>query len=373
MVLIKMLRAQKLGKATHKWSDKSRIILLILKSFYCRKDTTAIWNHVFRDRLSAEGFRGGIPPTRLDGQFQEVKNGGKGFHFYTQIHDATAAEIKALFPAYWTEIQKAARTLKIDMAHNDTRVNTAANRSIARRRRGQAQGRVSLRQEVGVDNQQNASSINIRPNLQNFAYQHSPYFNVDQNILSSSNSAMMAASSQETVSSSSTDEAVIRSPRTPLVLFRATPDIAAFRSRMYKDANVPIEPPPAFGTHEFREIVWPHLQRDRAYDRSPFISLAQNPHNALRRVELARSEQIDQKMFLVIFGFQDLVQDGIDQFGTLAGPYLVRSLFTTQEISDLPDGYKGAGEVCSVYWCMTYTNINSSLYMVPYCVSQLLY
>ena len=65
----------------------------------------------------------------------------------------------------------------------------------------------------------------------------------------------------------------------------------------------------------------------------------------MRRIEIGRSEESDKKIFLAIFAFVNLRVDARAVFGDLAGPYLVRSLFTAREISDLPDGYKGSGEV----------------------------
>lgn len=334
---------QKVSKAIHKWSDKNRVILLILKSLYTRKDTTSIWNFIFRTRLATEGFPNGIPATRLDGQYQEVKNGGKGFNFFTQVDGATVDELRTTFPEYWAEIQVAARNLKLAMANKHLKPSSLA---LARRRRGRMQAVTVRHRRVDDPNELRNVSTSSYPSLQHFTYQSSPYFTQVHEVEETTSQTPSLSTFQPASISIPVLGAAVKSFKHPQLLFRATPEIAAFRSRLYHDPAVAIPVPPVFGTKGFRDLVWPHLERDRTYERSPFISLAQNPHNALRRVELARSENIDTKMFLVIFGYEDPVQDGINQFGVPTGPYLVRSLFTAEEISDLPDGYKGAGEVC---------------------------
>lgn len=302
---------------------------------------------MFRNRLAAEGFQNGIPPTRLDGQFQDIKNGSKHFALYSQIANATDEQVEFLFPDYCSEIRAAATIFGADLIRNDDASIPPLNRTLAtgESRRLQAVPTPSA-PTINVHERSNTFTSS-RPNLQHFAYNVSPYFNESHETAQVDHQLNTTTASQGIVDPVSTVSMTAKPLRHPPVLFRATPEIAAFRSRRYHDPAVAIPAPPVFGTKEFKDIVWPHLERDRSYERSPFISLAQNPHNALRRVELARSEEIDQKMFLVIFGFDDLLQDGVNQFGARAGPYLVRSLFTAQEISDLPDGYKGTGEVCN--------------------------
>lgn len=91
-----------------------------------------------------------------------------------------------------------------------------------------------------------------------------------------------------------------------------------------------------------------HLRRKHNY-QSPLISFAQSAKDALRRLEIAVSEDVETKKFFAVFTFNDLEADARRDFRTSAGPHLARALFGKNDISDLPRGYTSAGEVSTVH------------------------
>ena len=332
-------------RTVHKWSEKGRIVLCLLHREYERKFIARLWSYVFRNQLNLEGLSAGMPATRLDGQLAEMRTGGKGHELYTSIKDAEEDLINSTYSSYLQEIRDAIRNLKLDVKKklNNTVTRAKSNPGRAQRRQHDAS-----RADTS-DGDASPESPQPMPRLQHFIHQASPYFQQLPPATGGTDSARFPHWRQ-------TDEYIYPRLTTnmdsegnntsshPLLLFRATPVITAFRSRRFKNPDVTIPAPPVFGSQEFKDIAWPHLQRDRSY-QSPFVSFAQNPHNALRRVELARSEEHDQKMFLVIFTYNSLQDDAKAQFSTAEAPYLVRALFTPREVSDLPDGYRGTGEV----------------------------
>lgn len=335
------------------WTDKNRIILCLLKRSYERKHIAPIWSHIFQNRLTFEGFTHGIPATTLDAQYQEMKGGGSGHEIHTHISDATQELVEREYRTYLDEIRQAIQRLGNGIMFRSSAL-AKSTRPQPRARRPALRRAVSIPLTVVSDATSNVEEAADRHlGLKKFAYQANPFTTSAAHAPPTLNEDR-----QHHARTSETPLPVALNIRTdangtivrphPLLLFRATPTINHFRSRKFADRDANIPPPPVFGSKEFKAIVWPHLERDKSY-LLPFISLAQNPRNALRRVETARSEESDKKMFLTIFAFNDLQADGKNRLGSDSGPYLVRSLFTAKEISDLPDGYKGSGEVSDYY------------------------
>lgn len=326
------------------WTEKNRIMLCLLKRSYERKHVGPIWSQIFRTQLTVEGFNDGIPATTLDAQYQELKGGGVGYEIYTHINDATQESIERQYGAYLDEIRQAILHLDLRITFRASRLSRPARRINPPRR--PAQRRAIPASIASEEDSAISNSESVRPELQQFAFHHSPYF-TNRDPVQAAHACERSETPVPPILNISTDRYGVASRQHPLLLFRATPTITSFCSRKFDNWSMVIPHPPVFGSQEFKDIVWPHLERDRSYP-SPFISFAQNPRNAVRRIELTRSEEVEKKMFLAIFAFNDLEADAKEQYGEATGPYLVRSLFSAKEISDLPDGYKGTGEVSLV-------------------------
>lgn len=332
-------------KIVHKWTEKNRIILCLLQRKYLRCSVAPLWSEVFRNQLAVEGFRTGMPATRLDGQYQEMKMGGKGYEIYALVNNATDATINENYANYLQEIRQAIRALNLtpkprSLLPERNQISQLKRRSLRAKRA------VSIPVTVD-DNDPSDPGNDISSQIQRFAYNRD--LNNQSSILISGESEVpedrnRPISKMPIMLRTNLDKNGNAVSMHPLLLFRATPSISSFRSRKYANPHLKIPPPPQFGSKEYRDWVRPHLQRDEAYP-SPLLSLAQSPRNALRRIERTVSASIESKMFLAIFVFNDLCDDAKKLFGEGAGPHLVRSLFNGAEDSGLPDGYQGNGEV----------------------------
>jgi len=288
----------------------------------------------------------GISKTALDSQYSEMKGpGAAGYEIYTHIIHATQNIIEREYGTYLHNIRRAIQDLNLNVAFRTSKLAKqvkAQRLSIPRRQRA-----ISIPVTVPSELTSINEVTSIRPVLRSFLHHPSPYFTGHQTTTDMTDEVRTHERVETPVPPVlriSTDSHGNQSRQHPILLFRATPIIANFRSRRHADPAAIIDKPFTFASQAFRKDVWPHLERNRKYP-SPFISLAQNPRNALRRVETSRSEEPDREMFLAIFAFNDLQADSQTKFGADSGPYLVRNLFTTEEVSGLPDGYKGAGEV----------------------------
>lgn len=128
----------------------------------------------------------------------------------------------------------------------------------------------------------------------------------------------------------------------PTLLFRAFLPGHGFKARKFLDnPGERVPPPPPFQSETFRERVGPHLRENASY-LSPFISLAQNPLNALKRITKS-----GLPLSFAIFYFQDVMDDGIARYGDLCQPYpyLCPKIVGEHDLDDLPGHYNGAGEV----------------------------
>ena len=333
-------------RTIHKWSQKGRIVLCLLQKAYERKFVAPIWSYIFKTQLQLEGLTTGMPATRLDGQYAEMRTGGKGHELYTSIKDASQDVIDKSYGTHLHEIRDAIQVLKLDVKRKKPPAPTTS----ARAKVGFT-GRLNKAASVPATEESDSSPepIQPRPQLQRFAFTGSPYFAkdvTDHNPVSTT-SDYTREMSHSPVSPSlriDTDVNDHSTDRHPQLLFRATPTVASFRSRRYTNLNKAIPPPYPEGSEEMKDIVWPHLERDKSYI-SPFISFRENAKTALNLVRTKRSEEIEKKMFLVIFDFNQVQADAAKRFGDKSGPYLVRTLFEDDELSLLPGEYKGTGEV----------------------------
>lgn len=309
-----------------------------------------MFSHIFRQELRMEGFSNDISATTLDSQYQEIKRRGAGYEIFTHIDNATQTLIERKYGAYLQEICRAIQDLNLSIAFRTSKLGRP-KRSQNHRQRPTRRREVSIPVTEASEPVSAAGKFtSIRPELQGFIHHSSPYLTDSRTLTNRFEERVEAP--VPPILRINTDSHGNTTRLHPLLLFRAAPTITSFQSRRFTNPATIIPSPPTFASPDFEHIVRPHLQRCKKYKRTPFISLAQNPRNALRRVETVRSEESDKKMFLAIFAFNDVQADAEAQFGKDTGPYLVRSLFTAEEVSDLPDGYKGTGEVsikCTTY------------------------
>ena len=75
---------------------------------------------------------------------------------------------------------------------------------------------------------------------------------------------------------------------------------------------------------------------------SPFVSLAENPVRALKRIS-----ESQLPLALAMFYTPEITADALARYGKLCmpTPYLVPTIVSTHELERLPGGYNGRGEV----------------------------
>jgi len=304
-------------------------------------------------KLAIEGFAENATAVllpKLDAQFQEMKIGGNGHEIFTAIINSTNIDLERSYQNHLQEIRQAAHRLSIQalpvILQPRAPISVAETpRNLTSKRRRVRAISVPVTIITGFSPSESEAEIaTSRSQLQQFTYRAGPAPTIEslppvpeanfRNELPIPPVAPVLRLNRD-----SNNNIV---PTHPLLLFRATTTINHFRTRKYTTFDSDIPQPPVFNTPEWRDIAVPHLQRDKAYP-SPFLSLAQSPKNAINRVEIMNSEEIDKKIFLVIFEFNAVKADADPRFGPDNGPYLVRAMFRDGEISDLPNGYYGTG------------------------------
>lgn len=342
-------------KPIHSWTDpaqKDRTILILLKRSYTRPHIAPIFNKVFQRKLTNEGLPEGLAISTLDGQYQDIKKGKAGYDIYDNICKLSQVRIEIEYASQLDTIQKAVRALRTGITYTTKALPSWNQAQSTRSRTGQSDVVHRVRRNVArpLVREGRVTDDTANTSLQAFAYDAQSQYFQEVN-LSRDGGADISQTTPKTqtetqLSSSATSSGSRRAREPPPLLFRATPTVHEFRARKWHDATKAIAQPPTFGTHEFKTIAMPHLERDKTYP-SPFISLSQNARVTLKRVETAKSEEVDKKMFFVIFSYVDLEACAIPAANGDIGPYLVPALFP-DKLSPLPDGYRGCGEVCLI-------------------------
>lgn len=340
-------------KAIHKWTTHDRELLALLKTKFSRKFIALIFNHLLSSRLTKEGFQYGMTAPSLDAQWQEMKTGGGGHEVYARISNLSERDIKRSYQNILNEIEATIRTLRLKMQPSP-RISKPSARARQNRSLNQRIRRPNRVQEPEISDaspEPEPLQTFVRSRLQQYV-NRSPYF-------PSQEPTNTTTENSDLVVTIDAGDAIPPTPRIntdihghpaqarPLLLFRSTDTVSAFRSRRYVNESKPVRPPKKFGTQEYRDEAWPHLQRHKAYP-SPFISFATKASDAIGRIETATSEDLETKRFLAIFSFNEVEADAARKFGAGSGPHPVAALFSKDEISDLPKGYKGAGEVSGI-------------------------
>lgn len=341
-------------KAIHKWTTSDRELLCLLKTQHSRKLITPTFNYLLATQLANEGFQNGVSAPSLDAQYGEMKAGGNGYNIYVRINNLSEDDIKTKYGGRLNQINLAIRTLglKVQSISRISKAKAKAKQKTSPKIRKRRTNRAQDVETVSTSPEPEDQSNLVRPQLQQFVHHHSPYFqhggSRNNNTQNSGggltiNDAVAISPTLRIHTNSNGLPAAVR----PLLLFRCASNIK-FESRKYAKGKKCLPALPAFNTKEYREWAMNHLRRHQDYP-SPFISFAQSAKDALGRLEIAVSEVVETKKFLAIFAFNDLEADAARNFGAGAGPHLVRALFGKSEISDLPKGYTGGGEVSMVH------------------------
>lgn len=341
-------------RAFHKWSSQDREILCLLKLRHSRKVIAPIFNHLLSTKLAQEGFQNGMTAPSLDAQWQEMKTGGGGYEIYTRISNLSENEVKTQYKSHLSQINLAIQTLgsQVRSSLKTTRPRNRAQQKSSSRKKNRHANHIQESEPSDASIEPETRLDQVRPQLQQFLH-HSPYFASKEGTNSNNDNSDLVVSldSADTVAPTpriQRDINGLQAKARPLLLFRSSETPHVFRSRRYADRNKPVRPPEKFNTKGYKDEARPHLQRDRSY-LSPFISFATSARNAIGRIEIETSEFLEAKRFFVVFAYNDMEVAATRDFGPESGPHPVGALFSKTELSDLPKGYKGSGEVLNVY------------------------
>lgn len=353
LILTLFTRTMPSNRTIHKWTAKDREYLVLLKLKYARKCVAPVFNQLLARTLAREGLTGGISAPALDAQFQEMKVGGKGHEIYAEIAALSEVRMDIDNRRQIREIEAAARAIPLTLVRAKNAVRRRTIHRISRVKKvRRIRNRAIQRSASRTSSPVVATEEHILPvRQQSFANMISPYFAAtatngftnDLNITASSDSIGDDVQIITPRLRIRTDSNGNKAPQRPLLLFRSEENPTVFRARKFRDLSILVPKPDVFGSKAYRDRALTHLERCDLYP-SPFMSFAQNPHNAIRRIELARSQNFDNKRFLAIFAFNDVEADARQNFGSGAGPHPASMLFKG-ETSTLPDGYTGGGEV----------------------------
>lgn len=334
--------------ALHRWSTDDRLTLCLLKSIVglTRKSLTSLFNKIHETTLAREGFRSGLKRTTLDAQFSEIKSGGKGYNIWLKVTETAPLDFEKVFPRITQKIEQAARFLRLPVRYGRSfRVSSLSRHPrLNRRRRAMSTPAMSITESLAPESSDQELSIHEQEEWPASRLHPMADIPIRPTYDEPTFRDFLSATPQPPELRSNLDAQGNTTRPHPTLLFRAYTPEHQFRARKFQDFAISIPKPPPIASDEFRGLVWPHLQRNRSY-HSPYISMAQNARNALRRIELGYAEDCNYQRRLAIFVFNELQLDANTNYGPDAGPILVRSLFGKYEISDLPDGYLGCGEV----------------------------
>jgi hypothetical protein len=356
----------------HMWSDEERLVIALLRHVYDLSwdECMSIWNHLYSRVLQREGFpASGMPKSTMQIQVGDLKGRHAGKTSWNSVMRLEPSQAHTSFAKYIKKIEAAAKLAKVHLKPKSNVSISAAGRQTVPSPKTPVMP--SSRPTARIDEWELSSSEDEGPTQSSPCIQRQVRLNASlirsytydkTKALPTENGrgprdATTAGPTLSTTNSSARLSPRLRLPqnpdsrslsRAPTLLFRAFLEGHGFKSRRVLDQpGSKAPPPPSFRSKTFRKEVHPHL---RDYTRgngdfpvlSPFISLAQNPFNALNRVK-----QPGLPLSFAIFFFKDIVEDGVERYGPehLPYPYLVPAVVTEHDLDDLPGNYRGIGEV----------------------------
>ena len=314
----------------HRWSVDDRIILCLLDRLYTWKQQkdhiVAVWSHINQEQLIHEGFPDGkVNPHLFGAQRHDCKIGKTGSDIWKRVMRPTLTEAKAVFATQMEMIE-------------------AAERELIRGRQATAMTARADEWSNSSEGDQEADSLLHDENVH------------IENLIRDSDAAEQSTQQRKVSTEAESVNELLRRPlarpylrsqhiignytvRCPVLLFRGFESAHGLRARRFVQTVSPTTAPPQFSSAQYRAEVHPHLERTVPYN-SPFLSLAQNPINALKWVG---REDRD----LAILLLQDVGEDALARYGDVgaAYPYLANAIIRQHDLNDLPGQYVGRGEV----------------------------
>ena len=347
----------------HKWTTDDRIILALLYKLYDNSDghRLAMFNEINKGELAAEGFPStGYPHNGMIKQKYDLERAGVGSDVWTNVKSMSASQARRNFMTHINSIEEAARDLQIRLR---LRVGSPAEAFL------QAKNSTSLKDTTGkVSASKPARPLAVAhpddweqsSSDDEDNYQDSPCPRPKKTF----NTELIRSFAYDVNRTTHGPQAEDLTERTgrpierpllrlkddnnlsfPALLFRACLPAHGFRARKFLLNINKVPPPPPFASETFGEMVDPHLRQYRgehANYLSPFLSLAENPVRALKRI--AESQL---PLALAIFHTPEITADALARYGKLYMPipYLVPTIVSTHDLERLPGGYNGRGEV----------------------------
>ncbi len=388
----------------HIWTREERTVLALLFRFYDNQpdELLRVFNYINKDILIAEGYEStGIPLAAMRAQVWEMKHGGVGSDVWNGVTVLSLSQARKVFRDHKDVIEEAAQHLRIrlllglgtplrDMpqaAH--VKLSTAT---------GQTQVKSLSAKTFHSNAVAQASDWDDSTSDEDDQEQKSPYLQRQMALSTSDpgkqtlNATLIRSFTFDTRAQTSSESDIRAtgmherhqvdkdfnfgrprdrpqlvthesngpgSPKQPALLFRAFLPAHGFQARKFLLNSNAVPPPPPMASETFLEIVDPHLRDylpQNATYPSPFLSLAESPERALKRMV---NSQLPLE--LAIFNSNEVTQDGVTRYGSLCQPYpyLVRAITKKHELNDLPGGYTGVGEVSNHMICGLRTLTNN--------------
>ena len=354
----------------HVWTTEDRAILALLYKLYDNSDAQrlAIFKQLNKEKLVSEGFSAtGYSHNAMSKQRYDLERGGVGSDVWRKVKSMSASQARQSFAAHINSIEEAASDLRIRLrlragsparafiqakkptAMKATTVKVAASKPAQCLAVAQAD---DWEQSSSDDDDQKSPCPSRKKTfdvelIRSFAY--------DFNNTAAENGVPGQAKDRSVEDFTErtgrpTERPLLRLKDSnklslPALLFRACLPAHGFRARKFLLNHNKVPPPPPFASETFGEMVDPHLRQYRgehADYMSPFISLAENPVRALKRIS-----ESQLPLSLAIFYTPEITVDALARYGKpcMPTPYLVPTIVSTHELERLPGGYNGRGEV----------------------------
>ena len=348
----------------HQWTDYDKTVLALLHLFYDNSDDEyrKIWSHLVSDILTLEGFPlDGYSLSAFSSQLWRLEKNEDVSEAWNNILGTPLPYARKLYTKIKDRIEHAAQDLQIQL-HLRVEIATPRVATTAlnetRRKRPLSVAHIDDWSESSEDEDEDLPQLtkqNTKLNasrIQSFAF--------DPNAMASTPQTKPSVTRREVHESEHSgrpkEKPLLRlqdlsdptTPRrSPALLFRTFQTSHGFLARRFLASTKKVPPPPPLASETFREQVDPHLRQylgQRAIYMSPFLSLAENPVRALKRISKAEAEL---PLSFAIFHTPEITEDALARYGKLClpYPYLVPAICASHELDDLPGNYSGSGEV----------------------------
>lgn len=289
----------------HKWTDEQRTTLAVLTKFYAisMNDQVRVFNHMFAETLSHEGFNDGLTLGALRAQLADLRTTPRGETYRAflslspnqaleksrQIRDRIEEAADGIHLSLWV------RQLLDDQPTSVRERNVSPSPVKRRRLRYTSESSPSSSEDSETSCSQGSWETGIDTDESDF-----DRFNED---------AFSRVSRVSPVLRTGRDLHNRRVQERPRLLFRAFDPEHQLRARRFLATAASIPAPPTFASTKFKEEVYPHLSEDRNYS-SPFLSFTSNIGRTLKIIKKA-----DHVLHLAILDYNVLEKSLANRFG----------------------------------------------------------